>query len=40
MMGIKGLVTGGALDIIAKLSNPDYLEMALMTKVGLLDGTQ
>ena len=30
----------GALDIIAKLSNPDYLEMALMTKVGLLDGTQ
>ncbi len=38
MIGIKGLVAGGALDIIAKLSNPDYLEMALMTKIGLIEG--
>jgi len=38
MMGIKGLVAGGALDIIAKLSNPDYLEIALMTKIGLIEG--
>ena len=38
MMGIKGLVAGGALDIIAKLPNPDYLEMALMTKIGLIEG--
>ncbi len=37
-MGIKGLVAGGALDIIAKSLNPDYLEVALMTKIGLLEG--
>ncbi len=38
MMGIKGLVGGGAIDIIAKLFNPYYLAMALMTKIGLLEG--